>query len=136
MLSSTPRILLADPDAATLAVFEELLHHDGYATLTCQTARLAHRLIETERPNLLIVNIDLDWYGAGFDLITLLRQERTSTGLPIIVCADNLPELRTYRRQLAAHTCFILVQPIDEAALLMTIQAALESRLQSRAVGG
>jgi DNA-binding response OmpR family regulator len=136
MLSHTPRILLADPDAATLAVFEELLYREGYATVACQTARLAHRLIEAERPDLLIVNIDLDWYGAGFDLITLLRQERSTARLPVIVCADDLPELRTYRRQLAACNCFILVYPVDEAALLMTIQAALESRLQSRAVGG
>jgi DNA-binding response OmpR family regulator len=136
MRFSTPRILLADPDAATLAVFEELLHHDGYATLACQTARLAHRLIEAEHPDLLIVNIDLDWHGAGFDVIVLLRQERRTAALPIIVCADDQPELRMYRRQLAACNCFILVQPVDEAALLMTIQAALESRLQSRAVGG
>ena len=135
MRFSAPRILLADPDAATLAVFEELLHREGYATLACQTARMAHRLIETERPNLLIVNIDLDWYGAGFDLITLLRQERATAALPIIICTDNLQGLQKYRRQLAACNCFVLKEPVAEAALLLTLQAALDSGLQSRAVG-
>jgi CheY-like chemotaxis protein len=136
MRSSTPRILLADSDAATLAVFEELLHYEGYATLACQSARMTYRLIETERPDMLIVNSDLDWYGAGFDLINLLRQERTTAALPIIVCTDDVRALRKRERHLAAWNCFILERPFCEAALLTTLQAAFDSELQSRAVEG
>lgn len=136
MPHAPPLILVADPNAATLAIFEEFLHRDGYATITCQTARTAYRLIELERPSLLLVNIDLDWYGAGLDLLALLRQERATAALPVIIGTANVPEPRIYRWQLAAWNCFILAQAFNEEALLTIVQAALDSGLRSRVVGG
>lgn len=135
MESSGPRILLVDSIAANLVVFEEFLHREGYVTSTAQTACVAYRLIDMERPSLLVVSIDLDWYEAGLDLIGLLRQEPTTAALPIIICTADLPGLGKHKRQLADWNCFILAQPFDEAAFLTTLQAARGSGLQSRAIG-
>jgi len=132
----TTRILVADPDAATLAVFDEFLRREGYATITCQTTRTAYQLIELERPSLLLVNVDLDWYGAGLDLLALLRQEQATAALPVIVCTAAVSKLRTHGWQLAAWNCFSLELPFSERSLLTTVQAALDSTLRSRAVGG
>jgi DNA-binding NtrC family response regulator len=130
------RILLADPDAATLATLEEFLYREGYATITAQTARGAYQLIETEHPSLLLVSIDLDWYEAGLDLVALIRREAATSALPVILCTGDLLGLHMHQSELAAWNCHILETPFTEEALVTTLQAALESRLQSHAIGG
>src|SRR4051794_23858960 len=77
-------IMLLDRDAATLALAEELLRHVGYGTVAYQSAREAHRAIPIECPDLLILELDLEWYDAGWDLLCLVRKQHTSAALPAI----------------------------------------------------
>ena len=133
---TVPLILIADEDAAALAVYEELLRSVGYRTIACQMAREAQRRIEIERPDLLLVNLDLDWYEAGWDLLCWVRQEPATEVLPVIMCAADRQWLRVRQRQLQAWQCQVLEQPFSTAQLLTTVQAALEQApLRSRAIG-
>jgi CheY-like chemotaxis protein len=137
MQRTIPLILVANHDAATLAVVEELLHSAGYAMIACQTARETQRRIATEQPDLLIVDLHLDWYEAGWDLLSLLRQEKATAALPVIVCSADVPRLRLRQRQLAAWQCHILARPFSTEQLLTAVQVALADALpRSRAVGG
>ncbi len=83
MPRTVPLILIVDPDAATLAVCEELLQRVGYATVACQAAREAQRHIDMDRPDLLLVELDLEgivnlrtarivWYHWSHDNSTIL----------------------------------------------------------------
>ena len=136
MQRTAPLILIVDHDAATLAVCEELLRSAGYATLGCQTAREAQRHIHADRPDLLLEDLHIDWYEAGWDLLCLLRQEQATAALPVIVCSADRPRLRTRHRQLQAWQCQILEKPFSTEQLLTAVQAALALvPLRSRAVG-
>lgn len=136
MQRTVPLILVADHDAATLAVCEELLHSAGYAVIGCQTARETQRSIATEQPDLLIVDLHLDWYEAGWDLLNLLQQEKVATALPVIVCSADVLRLRMRQRQLTAWQCHILARPFSTEQLLTAVQTALAGALlRSRALG-
>jgi PleD family two-component response regulator len=56
MQRTAPLILIVNHDAATLAVYDELLRSAGYATLGCQMASEAQRHIHANRPDLLGVS--------------------------------------------------------------------------------
>lgn len=135
MLRTTALIMLLDRDAATLALAEELLREVGYATVAYQTAREAHRSLPIERPDLLILELDLEWYDAGWDLLSLLRQEQASAALPVIIWTADRGPLRGRQRHLRAWHCRVLDKPFSTEQLLRAIQRALAARpLQSRAV--
>lgn len=136
MQRTAPLILIVNHDAATLAVYDELLRSAGFATIGCQTAREAQRHIHANRPDLLLVDLHLEWYEAGWDLLCLLRQEQTTAALSVIVCSADRPRLRARHRQLQAWQCQILEKPFSTGQLLTTVQAALAlAPPRSRAVG-
>jgi DNA-binding response OmpR family regulator len=136
MQRTVPLILVVDPDAATLAVCDEVLRSAGYAMIGCQTAREAQRHIHEDRPDLVVVDLHLDWYEAGWDLLCLLRQVKATATLPVIVCSADQQVLRTRQRQLLAWQCQILVKPFTVEQLLTAVQAAIAlAPLHSRAVG-
>jgi DNA-binding response OmpR family regulator len=130
-----PLILIVDHDAATLAVCDELLRSVGYATIWCRTARAAQRYIHTDRPDLLLTDLHLDWYEAGWDLLCLLRRAPVPATIPVIVCSADRPLLRARQRQLQVWRCGVLEKPFSTGQLLTAVQAALAiAPLRSRAV--
>ena len=140
MLLTAPVIMLVDHDAATLALAEELLRHVGYATVAYQSAREAYRCLPIERPDLLILDLDLEWYDAGWDLLLLLWQEQRSAAVPVIIWSGERARLgrRLHRRhcRLRAWNCQFVDKPFRRGQLLKAVQRALSGRPpRSRAVG-
>ena len=129
-------ILLAATQAATLAIWEELLAHVGYSTITSQSVRKAQHAIEFDRPNLLLTESDLDWYGAGLDLLHMVRLRPETVTLPVVLYASNPRWLRMQQRQLDDWDCHILTRPFTAADLWNVVATALNtSRLRERVVG-
>jgi len=135
MQHAVPLILIVDRDAATLAVCDELLRSVGYATIWCQTARGAQRYIHMDRPDLLLMDLHLDWYEAGWDLLCLLRRAPAPAAIPVIMCSADRQLLWARQHQLQAWQCRVLEKPFSAGQLLMAVQAALAiAPLRSRAV--
>jgi len=135
MPRKVPLILLAAAQAATLAVWEELLGHVHYATITCQTAWATQQCIDTNQPDLLLLACDLDWYGAGWDLLYNVRQRPATARLPVIMYTTDRHWLRVQQRQLHARECRILTHPFSAAELWAVVAAALtQAPLRVRAV--
>ena len=136
MPRTVPLILLAAAQATTLAVWEELLGNVGYATIACQTARAAQQCIDTNHPDLLLLACDLDWYGAGWDLLYIVRQHPATATLPVIMYITDQHWLRVQHRQLRAWACQILAHPFSTAELWTMVATALtQAPLRDRAVG-
>jgi len=136
MSRTVPLILVAATQAATLAVWEELLGHVGYATIACQTTRAAQQCIDTDHPDLLLLACDLDWYGAGWDLLYIVRQRPATATLPVIIYTTDQRWLRMQHRQLQAWECQILAHPFSAAELWTVVATALaQAPLRDRAVG-
>ncbi|HET9222338.1 MAG TPA: hypothetical protein VFO07_07540, partial [Roseiflexaceae bacterium] len=131
-----PLILLAASQASTLAVWDELLGHVGYTTVACQTTRAAQQCIDMNHPDLLLLACDLEWYGAGWDLLYVVRQRPATATLPVIMYATDQHWLRVQHRQLQTWGCQILAHPFRAAELWSVAATALTSvPLRDRAVG-
>lgn len=131
-----PLILLTATKATTLAIWEELLADVGYMTIACQSAWAAQQSIETHHPDLLLVEGDLDWYRAGWDLLASVRRHPTLGALPVILYTADRHWLRVQHRQLQAWECRILPHPLRTAELWSMVATALESpALRGRTVG-
>jgi CheY-like chemotaxis protein len=136
MQPMSPLILIADPDAATLAIYDEILRHAGYRTIECQTARAAQQYLHSAVADVLVLDLHLDWDEAGWDLLCLVRQNAATAALPVIVCTTDHVLLRQRARQLAAWQCQTLAKPVALSQLLLAVQAALGVELpRQRAVG-
>jgi DNA-binding response OmpR family regulator len=130
-----PLILVVDRDTATLMVCDELLRSAGYATIWCQTARRAQRHIHQDRPDLLLMDLHLDWYEAGWDLLCLLRWAPAPAAIPVIVCSADQQLLWARQHQLQVWQCRILEKPFSAGQLLTAVQEALARAPQhSRAI--
>jgi two-component system, NtrC family, response regulator GlrR len=136
MPRTVPLILIVDPDAATLAVCEELLQHVGYATVACQAAREAQRHIDMDRPDLLLVELDLEWYDAGWDLMCWVWQGPATATVPAILYSADRPRLQAWKSHRQAGPCQILAKPFSADQLWTAVATALTlAPLRSRAVG-
>src|SRR4051812_3806686 len=89
-----PLIVIIDRDAATLAMCDDALRSAGYATIGYQKAMKAQRCLPTDWPSLLLLDLDLEWYDAGWDLLRLLRRERATAALPVIIWSADRGRLR------------------------------------------
>ena len=136
MPRTVPLILIAATQAATLVVWEELLGHSGYATIACQTTRAAQQCIDINHPDLLLLEGDLEWYGAGWDLLYFVRQHQTIGALPVIIYTTDWYWLHVQQRQLQAWGCQILTHPFSAAELWTVVATVLtQAPLRARAVG-
>ena len=118
-----PKILVVDDDEATRLGLELLLEHSGYEVLSASTVPSAIRLLASENPDLLIVDIRLDAYN-GLHLVAL--RPRPIPAIVLTGFAD--PSIEADARSLGAE---FLLKPVDPSAL-----TAVVDRLISDAGGG
>jgi len=76
-----PTILIVDDEHDLLIAFKAVLHHAGHDVFTASTATTALRLLETQRPDLVLLDIKLG--DLEIDGLELLRRMR-----------DRLPNLK------------------------------------------
>jgi CheY-like chemotaxis protein len=78
------KILLVDDDKNVRMLYQLELEDDGYEVIASGTGAGLLNLIESERPDLVILDVRL----AGFDGLELLRKaRRLFRDLPVIICS-------------------------------------------------
>ena len=101
-MDTTRRILLAEEDPATRAFLADNLTADGFAVLVAEDKTAAFKLLETERPHLVVCDVN----GDTLELLDAVRQAdglagRIAPDTPLIVLtahADELARVRYYER--------------------------------------
>src|ERR1700687_3229403 len=81
-------ILVIDDDRAVLTTIRILLERDAHAVAAVDNSRAGLRLLETQKFDLLIVDIFMPGMD-GFETMGLVRQSRPE--MPIIVISGNQP---------------------------------------------
>ena len=122
------RILIADDEAANVALLEALLLDEGYTRIraTCDS-RTVIPLIEAEEPDLLLLDLHMP-HLSGFEVMRQLREHLPrDTFLPILVLtADVTTEAK--ERALAGGARDFLTKPIDAVEVGLRIRNLLEVR--------
>jgi CheY-like chemotaxis protein len=119
-----PKVLVLDDDRSVAEVAAAMLV-DGYEVLAASEVAEGLRMVESERPDVVVLNLELP----GVDAVELLAALRAGAGdePAVLVAAD--PEDRHARdRALAAGAAGFVAKPFVEAELRAEVAAALERR--------
>ena len=115
-----PRILVVDDDPRTLRFVRDALSRAGYAPLVTGEARDLARLVRTEKPQLVLLDLLLP----GTDGIELLGQVPELSDLPVIfISAYGRDE--TVARALESGAADYIVKPFSSAELAARVRAVL-----------
>ena len=116
------RILVVDDDPQTLRYVRDVLSAAGYTALVTGDHQELSRLIRTEKPALVLLDLMLP----GTDGIQLLKQVPELTDLPVIfISAYGRDE--TIARALGAGAADYIVKPFSPTELTARIRAALRN---------
>ena len=120
------RILVVDDDPQELLRARDALAAAGYAALLTSDHRELPRVIQTEKPHLVLLDLMLP----GTDGIRLMQEVPELTDLPVIfVSAYGRDE--TIARALDAGAADYIVKPFSPTELTARVRAALRRRAES-----
>ena len=119
------RILVVDDDPQALRFVREVLSEAGYTALVTGDHRELPGLVETERPDLVLLDLVL----ADADGIELMQHSPQLAGLPVIfISAYGRDE--TIARALDSGAADYIVKPFSPTELVARIRAALRGRAE------
>ena len=117
------RVLLVEDHASNVAVMRDMLELRGYGLAVAQEGEEALALARAERPDLIVMDIQLPGMS-GLEVIRRLRGEERLRGVPIVaLTALVMPGDR--ERCLAAGADEYLSKPVSAETLLVTIDRLL-----------
>ena len=76
-------ILAVDDDPSVLIYLEQILKDEGYRVLTAPQAEVALQLLEVERPDLLVLDIEMPGMS-GLELLERVRRKKETSKIPAV----------------------------------------------------
>jgi CheY-like chemotaxis protein len=126
------RVLYVDDDAGSLALVEELIaSRKDLVLLPAADLELAMKVARRERPEVILVNVDLAALG-GIPLMEMLRADPATQATPVLALgADAAPNAAV--KSLEAGFFLYLAKPPQAGPLLEALDYALEFGALERA---
>jgi CheY-like chemotaxis protein len=119
-MPSTATVLIVEDDASTREMYRQALSAYGHRVLAVPDGIGALRRIETDRPNVIVLDLILPCLG-GYDVYLELRAHPETREIPVIIVtgsdAHNL-EPHEFR--------FFLRKPVSAEALSRIVEDALQ----------
>jgi len=125
------RVLVVDDEPSVLTTYRMILEQNGYDVVPAPSAQEARRVIEVERPDLLLCDLSLGENESGFEVIECAR--RRYPGLPSVLLTGYAGKDITDRAQRLG--ILVLFKPIEIQEFLGTIRAHLSAHEHKAASG-
>src|SRR6266542_2398580 len=132
MLASTggrdapPLILVVEDDVANRTLLEELLHRDGYRTVSVANGEAGLRAVAEHAPDLVLLDIGLPLLD-GFEVTRRLRIDLRTATLPVILLTGRT-SVSDVVAGLDAGADDFLSKPFQQPELLARIRSVLRMR--------
>lgn len=128
---SEPKIVIIDDDPSFLEITGAILKRFGYLVLTAANTETGLDLIETEKPDLLILDIMMASVDEGLNFAVKLRQNEALRRLPIIIVSAQPGTEKGYTRSIDQDLDWIaadifMEKPVDPQSLHHNIQLLLK----------
>ncbi len=104
-----PRVLIVDDEPDAVELLREFLAAKGYDTLTASNGEDALRLVKTERPHLILLDVRMPKMN-GLEVLRQVRQIDQEVGVIIVTAVD---EEETGRQALKLGAFDYIVKPLD-----------------------
>ncbi len=113
-------ILIVDDSTTNQVLLEAILQEEGYETITAFGAKEAFRVIERNKPELILLDLLMPEVS-GFEFLKQIKVKPTTADIPVIVVsAVGSSENIELAKQLGAVEFFS--KPIDISVLVNTVK--------------
>jgi DNA-binding response OmpR family regulator len=82
------RLLIIEPDKQLAVIYQEALAAAGHVVAVCRNAASAINMIDTKRPDLLLVELELPTHN-GVELLYELRSYNDWRKLPVVILTNQ-----------------------------------------------
>jgi DNA-binding response OmpR family regulator len=122
------RILVINDTQSILELFRLILEGEGYEMIASSTPIHHPGEIEQVNPDLIIIDMVFDQNKEGWQMVQMLKMQRSTASIPIVVCTAAVEAVREMEGHLFAKGVLVVYKPFDIDDLLATINQAFESR--------
>lgn len=125
------KIMIVDDDPSFLEITAAILRRFGYDVTTANNTAGVLQSIESEKPDLLILDIMMATMDEGLEFAVKLRQKKGLERFPIIIVSAQPDTEKGYSRSVEEDMDWIaadifMEKPVDPQALNHNIQLLLE----------
>lgn len=109
----------------------QLLHEAGYATRAFTTLDGTYEVLAADLPDAVVVGLHFPDERHGLDLVTLLKLQKATRDIPILLTSQDTVFLEASHDRLCQQgvpAIWTLARPFDRATLLDTLTQALQQR--------
>ena len=122
-------ILLVEDNAVNRDLIQFLLGSQGYQVLEAGTAQEAFEILKTERPDLILMDIQLPGMD-GLEATKKLKADPATRDIPVVAVTSYA--MKGDREQaLAAGCAGYITKPIDKTTFLQEVAAQLATRAKA-----
>jgi len=118
-------IVVADDNALINTFLSDLLQDEGYQVLCCFSGEEALRVIRRVKPDVAILDLQMETRDAGLQVLEHLRQHPETARVSIIICSADVPFLDAKKQDITAYGGEIVYKPFEIPRLLATIEKLL-----------
>jgi DNA-binding response OmpR family regulator len=121
------RILVINDTQEILEMFRMLLEDEGYEVILSSFPMQKIQEIEHINPQLIILDFIFGERKLGWQMLQLLKMQRSTASIPIIICTAAESAVRDQEGYLVSQGIQIVYKPFDIDVLLLAIARALET---------
>jgi CheY-like chemotaxis protein len=127
MSQERPRVLLVDDDTTVAEITAYRLELLGYSVQAANTGEAALQAIENERPDAVVVDLQLPGMD-GIEVTTRLSNDERTSGIPVIAFSSDA-DLATVQKAFGAGARDYVVKPYDPVVLERKLEKLLAPQL-------
>lgn len=125
------RILVINDTQVILEMFQAILEEEGYEVILSSYPLQRVEEITYIHPDLIILDLIFGGEVAGWQMLQLIKMQRATANIPIIVCTAAVQAVKEIEAYLMAKGVHIVFKPFDINDLLDAIQKTLHEFPQS-----
>jgi DNA-binding response OmpR family regulator len=121
------RILVVNDTQEILELFRMILEGEGYEVILSGFPIQQIHDVEEISPDLIILDIVFDDQRVGWQMLQMLKMQRSTKDIPVIVCTAALNTVREQEGYLVSQGIHVIYKPFDIDHLITNVKQLLES---------
>ena len=128
------RILVVNDTQEILELFRMLLEEEGYEVVLAGFPVQQIGDIEKIKPDLIILDLVFGDQKSGWQMLQMLRMQRSTASTPVIICTAALDLVREQEGYLVSQDVHVVFKPFDIDHLITNVKQLLESHEHSSSI--
>ena len=119
---AAPLIGIANHDPVLIRLLDQVLTEAGFRTVHLLEGTRAYEEIKKHQPALIVLDTWLENREAGWTLFQVLRLDRETRDIPVLICSSDLAEFEKRASSLLEHShVAVLNKPFDIDVLVAKV---------------